>query len=192
MGNITIFGTGNMGNAIAGVLASGGASIEHINQSTENPTITGDIVILAVPYPALSDIASRFGDQLAGKVVVDITNPVNFATFDSLVVPAGTSAAAELASLLPESHVLKAFNTNFAGTLAAGTVGPLKTTVLIAGNDSDAKAALANAITAGGVVDAVDAGSLDRAHELEAHGFLQMTLAAAEKISWTGGFALAR
>ncbi|HYI33727.1 MAG TPA: NAD(P)-binding domain-containing protein [Glaciibacter sp.] len=191
MSNITIFGTGNMGNAIAGVLASGGASIEHINQSTENPTVTGDIVILAVPYPALTDNASRFGDQLAGKVVVDITNPVNFATFDSLVAPAGTSAAAELAALLPESHVLKAFNTNFAGTLAADLVGPPKTTVLIAGDDADAKAALANAIAAGGVVDAVDAGSLDRAHELEAHGFLQMTLAAAEKISWTGGFALA-
>lgn len=192
MSSITIFGTGNMGNAIAGVLASSGASIEHINQSTENPTVTGDIVILAVPYPALNDIASTFREQLAGKVVVDISNPVDFATFDSLVVPAGSSATAELAAALPDSHVLKAFNTNFAGTLAAGTVGPLTTTVLVAGDNADAKAALAAAITAGGVVDVVDAGSLDRAHELEAHGFLQMTLAAAEKISWNDGFALAR
>ncbi len=192
MSTITIFGTGNMGNAIAGVLASGGASIQHINQSTANPTIDGDLVILAVPYPALGDIATTFRDQLAGKVVVDITNPVDFATFDSLVVPAGSSATAELAAALPESRVLKAFNTTFAGTLVSGTVGGgAKTTVLIAGDDADAKAALSAAITAGGAVNAVDAGSLARAHELEAIAFLQMALAASEKISWTGGFALA-
>jgi len=86
---------------------------------------------------------------------------------------------------------LKDFNTNFAGTLAAKTVGPVTTTVLIAGDDAEAKATLAAAISAGGV-DAIDVGSLRRAHELEAIGFLQLTLAAGEKISWTGGLALVR
>jgi hypothetical protein len=85
--------------------------------------------------------------------------------------------------------VLKAFNTTFAGTLAAGTVGPLATTVLIAGDDADAKSLLAGIVTAGGL-RAVDAGSLRRARELESLGFLQLTLAASEKISWTGGFGL--
>lgn len=192
MTNVTIFGSGNMGSAIGDILAAGGASVEHITTATPRPAaVSGDIVVLAVPYPALADIAESYREQLAGKTVVDITNPVNFDTFDSLVVPAGTSATAELAAALPDSHVLKAFNTTLAATLAAKTVGANATTVLIAGNDAAAKRALADAITAGGL-DAIDAGSLSRAHELEAMGFLQLTLAATEKIGWTGGFGVVR
>jgi 8-hydroxy-5-deazaflavin:NADPH oxidoreductase len=122
-------------------------------------------------------------------VVVDITNPLNFETFDALTVPADSSSAAEIAAALPQSRVLKAFNTTFAGTLAAGTVGDLTTTVLIAGDDADAKSILAGVISSGGL-KAIDAGSLSRARELEAIGFLQITLAANEKIAWTGGFGI--
>jgi predicted dinucleotide-binding enzyme len=191
MSSVTIFGTGNMGNAIAQVLAAGGAFVQHIGSGEQGTAVQGDLVVLAVPYPALAAITADYADQLAGKVVVDITNPLNFETFDSLVVPAGSSAAAELAGALPHAKVLKAFNTNFAATLASRKVGNAPTTVLIAGDDADAKAALAAAVTAGGV-EAVDAGPLARAHELEAIGFLQLTLAAGEKISWTGGFGLQR
>ncbi len=63
------------------------------------------------------------------------------------------------------------------------------TTVLIAGDDAEAKRVLAAAVEAGGV-RALDAGSLARAHELEAIGFVQLTLAATERIGWTGGFAV--
>jgi predicted dinucleotide-binding enzyme len=191
MTSITIFGSGNMGTAIAGVLADGGATVHHIGSSDTTAGVSGDLVILAVPYPALSDIVTRYGDQLAGKIVVDITNPLNFETFDSLTVAPGSSAAAELAAALPHSSVLKAFNTTFAATLASKKVGGHRTTVLIAGDDAAAKTALAAAVTAGGV-DAIDAGALSRAHELEAIGFLQLTLAVAEKVSWTGGFAVER
>jgi 8-hydroxy-5-deazaflavin:NADPH oxidoreductase len=187
----TILGSGNMGTAIAGVLTAGGADVEHIGSTDTNATIAGDIVILAVPYPALANIVAAYGPQLAGKSVVDITNPLNFETFDSLTVPADSSAAAELAAALPSSNVLKAFNTTFAATPGAKTVGPNKTTVLIAGDDAHAKAALAVAISAGGV-DTVDAGSLSRARELEAVGVLQLTLAVGEKIGWTGGFGIVR
>jgi predicted dinucleotide-binding enzyme len=190
MSNVTIFGDGNMGSAIAGVLSAGGASVKHITTADSDAVVDGEIVVLAVPYPALATIASSYADQLAGKVVVDITNPVNFADFDGLVVPAGSSATAELAEALPSSKVLKAFNTNFAATLGARTVGDNPTTVLVAGDDAEAKQALIAAVAAGGV-KAIDAGSLKRAHELEAVGFLQMTLAAGEKIGWTGGFAVA-
>jgi 8-hydroxy-5-deazaflavin:NADPH oxidoreductase len=191
MTTVTIFGSGNMGTAIDAVLTAGGATVDHVGSADTAATIAGDIVVLAVPYPALQDILTKYASQLAGKVVVDITNPLNFETFDSLTVPAGSSSAAELAAALPAAHVLKAFNTTFAATLGAGTVGPNKTTVLIAGDNAAAKAALAAAISAGGV-DAVDAGSLSRAHELEAIGFLQLTLAVGEKIGWTGGFGIVR
>ena len=61
--------------------------------------------------------------------------------------------------------------------------------MLIAGDDADAKSLLAGIVTAGGL-RAIDAGSLRRARELEALGFLQITLAAGEKIAWTAGFAV--
>ncbi len=191
MSTITIFGNGNMGGAIAGVLQRGGATIQHVGSDQADAHIDGDIVVLAVPYAALSVIAEQYGDQLAGKTVVDITNPVNFETFDGLVVPAGSSAAAELQASLPQSHVVKAFNTNFAATLASGTVGDVVTTVLVAGDDAAAKTALIDAVQAGGL-SAVDAGALVRAHELEALGFVQLTLAVGEKVGWNAGFALVR
>ena len=190
MTNISILGTGNMGQAIAAIAAKGGHNVQQLGQDDLGTAVTGDVVVLAVPYPSLAEIVAQRGEQLAGKVVVDITNPLNFETFDSLVVAADTSAAAELAAALPDSRVLKAFNTTFAGTLASGTVGgSVPTTVLIAGDDTDAKSTLAGIVTSGGL-RAIDAGALKRARELEAVGFLQLTLAATEKISWIGGFGI--
>ncbi len=190
MAHVSILGTGNMGPAIAGVVSASGNTVELLGAADTDKPVTGDVVVLAVPYGAVADIIATRGDQLAGKIVVDITNPVDFSTFDSLVVPADSSATAEIAAALPRSRVVKAFNTTFAATLASGTVGGQQpTTVLIAGDDADAKSLLAGIVTAGGL-RAIDAGSLSRARELEALGFLQITLAAAEKLPWTGGFAV--
>lgn len=189
MAQISIIGTGTMGQAINTAFTQGGHSVEMIGHEDTGKAVSGEIVVLAVPYPALAEIAAARGEQLAGKVVVDITNPVNFETFDSLTVPADSSATAELAAALPNSKVVKAFNTTLAATLATGQVGETTTTVLIAGDDAEAKATLAEAIRATGM-NAIDAGALSRARELEAIGFLQITLAAAEKISWTAGFAV--
>jgi NADPH-dependent F420 reductase len=189
MATVSIIGTGNMGPAIARVAEEGGHDVQLIAHTDKDVEVTGDIVVLAVPYTAVSAVLAERGDQLAGKVVVDITNPVNLETFDSLTVPADGSATAEIAGALPQSRVLKAFNTNFAATLASGAVGSLTTTVLIAGDDADAKSALADVVTSGGL-KAVDAGALNRARELEALGFLQIKLAAGEAIGWTGGFGV--
>ena len=190
MTHVTIIGTGNMGQAIAGVVTKGGNTAELIGHSDSSKPVTGQIVVLAVPYPAVADILATRGDQLASKMVVDITNPLNYETFDSLTVPADSSAAAQIAATLPRSTIVKAFNTTFAATLASGTAGEVPTTVLIAGDDSQAKSQLADVVTAGGL-RAIDSGSLRRARELEALGFLQITLAAQDKTPWTGGFALA-
>ena len=189
MAHISIVGTGNMGQAIAGLAGKGGHTVELLNSSDAGKAVTGDIVVLAVPYPSVAAVLAERAEQFAGKVVVDITNPINFETFDGLTVPADGSAAAELAAALPGAKVLKAFNTNFAGTLVAGAVGSEPATVLIAGDDADAKALLAGVVAAAGL-RAIDAGSLKRARELEALAFLQISLAAGEKITWTGGFAV--
>jgi NADPH-dependent F420 reductase len=189
MAHVSIIGTGNMGSAIAGVVTKGGNTVELLGHGDTDKPVTGDVVVLAVYYGALADVVAQRGEQLVGKVVVDISNPLDVETFDSLVTPADGSATAELAAALPRSRVLKAFNTTFAATLASGTTGGLPTTVLIAGDDADAKSQLAGIVTAGGL-RAIDAGSLRRARELEALGFLQITLAAADKMPWTGGFAV--
>ena len=189
MTNVSILGTGNMGPAIASVVEKGGNTAQLLGSNDVDQPVTGDIVVLAVPYPAVSTVLSQRAEQLAGKVVVDITNPLDFQTFDSLTVAPDASATAEIAAALPQARVLKAFNTNFAATLASGTVGDQPTAVLIAGDDEQAKAQLAEVVTAGGL-RAIDAGSLRRARELESLGFLQITLAAGDKIPWTGGFAV--
>ncbi len=192
MARFTIIGTGTMGTAIGTVLTDGGNEVSHVtHEQVGSAPLDGDVVILAVPYPAIAGIVAAYGEQLKGKTVVDISNPLNFQTFDSLVVPVGSSAAAELQAQFPDSSVLKAFNTNFAATLSSKQVGAERTTVLVAGNDQAAKDAVVAAVEAGGV-SAIDAGSLARAHELEALGFLQLTLAVGEKLGWTGGFAAVR
>ncbi|HKU30229.1 NADPH-dependent F420 reductase [Arthrobacter sp. NyZ413] len=186
---VSILGTGNMGTAIAGVFEKGGNAVQLLGSKDTAVPLSGEIVVLAVPYPAVGKVLSERGGELGGKIVVDITNPLNFETFDSLTVPADSSATAEIQAALPESRVVKAFNTTLAATLASGQVGGQPTTVLIAGDDADAKSRVAEAITSGGL-KSIDAGALRRARELEALGFLQITLAAGEKISWAGGFAV--
>ncbi len=205
--DITIIGTGNMARGIATRALAGGHAVTllgteagkaealagelsgDVRAGAVGDPLSGDVVVLAVYYPDARAAVEQYGDQLAGKVVVDITNPVDFETFDSLVVPADGSAAAEIAAALPQSPVVKAFNTTFAATLASGTVGDVPTTVLIAGDDADAKSLLAGIVTDGGL-RAIDAGPLARARELEALGFLQIGLAAGEKVAWTAGFAV--
>ncbi len=96
-----------------------------------------------------------------------------------------------LQSWLPDSNVVKGFNTTFAATLQSGKIGDLPTTVLLASDDQEAKVTIKEAL-AGSPLRVFDAGALKRARELEATGFLQMTLAASEKIAWTGGFSIVK
>lgn len=185
---ITIFGKGNMGQAIGKNFAEAGNNVQYYG-SKDIAEHLGDIVVMAVPYPALAALAKQYQAELVGKIAVDITNPLNFETWDELVVPADSSAAQQLQKLLPESKVLKAFNTTFAATLQSGKIGELPTTVLVAGDDEDAKAAFKSAL-ASSALRVLNAGKLKRAREMEATGFLQMTLAASKQIGWDGGFGV--
>lgn len=205
MESVTIIGPGNVGSAIAALAAKAGAGVQVLGRDAQKAAalaervggtagtvgdqVTGGIVVLAVPYPALAELAATYRGQLDGRIVVETTNPVDFATFDGLAVPADSSATAELQQLLPNARVLKAFNTTFAGTLASGQTGAAPVTVLVAGDDPEARQKLIDLLQAAGLA-AIPVGSLKRARELEALGFLQLTLAAQEHITWTGGFAV--
>lgn len=103
---------------------------------------------------------------------MDITNSLDFNTFNSLLVPADSSAAAEIAKKVPGAKVLKAFNTNFAASLTTKKVADsVQTTVLVAGDDEEAKKTF-TAMLSGSGLNVIDAGSLKRARELESFGFL--------------------
>ena len=132
-------------------------------------------MILALPYASEPEIIQQYSAQLAGKTVVEITNPFN-ATFDGLATPPDSSAAEEIAKLVPAgTRVVKAFNTTFAGTLVNGQDAGQPLDVLIAGDDLEAKVIISQLVEAGGLRP-IDAGPLTRARQLEALGFLGITL----------------
>ena len=185
---ITIVGTGGMARGIATRALAGGHDVTLIGRDKSKAEalagelggaaqagdgVTGDIVVLAVPYAAAADVLDTHRGDIAGKVVVDITNPVDFDTFEPLSLDAG-SGAQEIAKAAPEgAHVVKAFNTTFAGTLLEGNVAGHPLDVFLAGDDDAAKATVRQLVEDGGL-RAVDAGPLRRARELEALGYLHM------------------
>src|ERR687893_234638 len=112
---VTIIGTGKMSRGIG------------------SRAIAGGLDVLAVYYDDARAAVEHYADQLSGKVVVDITNPVN-ESYDALVVPADGSATQELSQLAPDAKFVKAFNTTFANTLASGRVADQQLDVFIAGD----------------------------------------------------------
>jgi predicted dinucleotide-binding enzyme len=193
-----------MARGIGKRVAEGGNDVELVARNREaadglaseiggsvSDSVTGDVVVLAVPYGAVQDVVSTHGGSLGGKVVVDITNPVDWATFDGMVTPADSSAAEEIAKLLPGSTVVKAFNTTFAPTLVSGKVAGEQLDVLLAGDDADAKQKVASVAEAGGL-RALDVGPLKRSRQLEQLAFLHITaqeplgsgFGSAVKIVW--------
>ncbi len=187
---ITIIGTGSMARGIGTRAVGAGHVVRLVGRQDEKAAalagelgasaaasgdhVTGDVVILAVPYSALGDVLSHYGDDFDGKVVVDITNPMDFTTFEPIKPEAG-SAAEEIAAARPGAKVVKAFNTTFAGTLVDGRVAGQSLDVLLAGDDAGAKETIAHLVEESGLRP-IDAGPLRRARELEAVGFLHISL----------------
>ncbi len=131
----------------------------------------GDIVITALLYDGVVPVVAQYGDALAGKVIVDISNPFN-ATFDGLAHSEQTSIAQEVAKVAPASaSVIKAFNTIFRQVLETG-----RPDVFFAGDDAQAKAEFAAFIDSLGLRP-LDVGGLRMAHWLEGAGVITMGLA---------------
>jgi len=149
----------------------------------------GDIVILALPYASGAPVVAQYGDALAGRVIVEISNP--FAPdFTGLVTPPGSSGAQEVAkAALAGAHVVKAFNTLLGEVLAADKAGDRPLDVFIAGDDAGAKAHLSSFIESLGLRP-LDAGDLKMAHWLEGAGLLMVApgigKAAGESNFWLG------
>ena len=205
--NVTIIGSGNMGRGIGTRAVAGGHSVTFVDRDPEEAEKAakdvrasarngakvsaaslgeaelGDVVVFAVWYGTNLELAKQLGNRLAGKVVVDIANPLN-ATYDGLATAADSSSAEDLAMAIASgARVVKAFNTTFAGTLLTGESGGQKLDVFIAGDDADAKAKVAQIVTDGGM-RAVDTGPLSRARQIEGMGLLHIVLQGALGTNW--------
>jgi 8-hydroxy-5-deazaflavin:NADPH oxidoreductase len=143
----------------------------------------GDVVVLAVWYGTNIELAKQLGKKLAGKVVVDIANPLN-STYDGLATAPDSSSAEDLAKAIADgAKVVKAFNTTYAGTLLSGSVAGQPLDVFIAGDDADAKAKVAQIVTDGGMRP-VDAGPLSRARQIEGMQLLHIVTQGTLGTNW--------
>ena len=205
--NITIIGAGNMGRGIGTRAIAGGHSVTFVdsNPETAQQAATevkasvkngakvstaslgeaelGDVVVFAVWYGTNIELAKQLGDKLAGKVVVDIANPLN-STYDGLATAPDSSSAEDLAKAIANgAKVVKAFNTTYAGTLLAGQVAGQPLDVFIAGDDADAKTKVAQIVTDGGMRP-VDAGPLSRARQIEGMQLLHIVTQGTLGTNW--------
>jgi predicted dinucleotide-binding enzyme len=189
MSSITFIGAGNMARTIGTLAVAGGNTVEIMARDQAKADAlagtmgggttagkwgavpAGDIVITALLYAGVVPAVEQYGDALAGKIIVDISNPFN-ATFDGLAHGEETSVAQEVAKVAPASaSVVKAFNTIFRNVLEKG-----QPNVFFAGDNAQAKADVAEFIKSLGLRP-LDAGGLKMAHWLEGMGLVTMGLA---------------
>jgi predicted dinucleotide-binding enzyme len=189
MSSISIIGAGNMARAIGARAIAGGNTVEIMGRDRSKAADlaralgdgattgewgtapTGDIVIVALLYDGVVPAVAQYGDALAGKVVVDISNPFN-ATFDGLAHREETSIAREAARAAPAgASVVKAFNTVFRQVLEKG-----RPDVFVAGDDAAAKAIVGAFVESLGMRP-LDVGGLAMAHWLEGAGVVTVGLA---------------
>ncbi|WP_371666813.1 NAD(P)-binding domain-containing protein [Streptomyces sp. NBC_00289] len=196
MSSITIIGTGNMARAIGTRAVAGGNTVEVMGRDQSKAADlakalgggattgewgavpAGDIVIVALLFDGVVPAVARYGDALAGKVIVDISNPFN-STFDGLAHREQTSIAQEAAKVVPASaSVVKAFNTVFRHVLEKG-----RPVVFVAGDSAQAKAGVAEFVKSLGLRP-LDVGDLKMAHWLEGAGLVTVGLAGQGVGHW--------
>ncbi|MCV7423501.1 NAD(P)-binding domain-containing protein [Mycobacterium yunnanensis] len=190
MSSISIIGTGNMARTIGTLAVAGGNAVEIIGRNAAKAAAlaatlgggtatkpfgaapSGDIVIVAVRYADVVPVVSQYGEALAGKVIVDLSNPFNDAA-DGLAIPDDTSIAQQVSEVAPaDAHVVKALNTVFGHVLDKGH----RPDVFYAGDDLQAKADVSRFIASLGLRP-LDVGGVKMAHWLEGAGLLLMGVA---------------
>lgn len=203
--NIAIIGAGNVGKALAAstlraghsvtVSSSSGDSAATVARETgataaasNSEAVEGaDLVIIAVPYMAVVDLLDEIGPQLAGKIVVDATNPLK-SDYSGLATE-GTSAAEGIQTHVPTARVVKAFNTAFAARQTDPTISGIDVDGFVAADDEEAKAVVLDLVKSMGF-HPIDAGQLAMSRYLEALAFLNISLQMRHGWSWQAGWKL--
>jgi 8-hydroxy-5-deazaflavin:NADPH oxidoreductase len=202
---VAIIGAGNVGKALATSITRAGHEVTlsastpqsareaadavgaQAAPSNVDATRDAEIVILAVPFVgAGEEVAQDIRESVAGKTVIDVTNPMK-PDFSGSAVE-GSSAAEEFQKQLPEASVVKAFNTIFASHQA----NPSRDIDgFVAGDDEKAKQRVISLVESIGF-SPVDVGPLSAARHLEGMAFINIGLNAANGWSWTSAWKLER
>ncbi len=211
---IAIIGaTGNMGSAISKSLSKGNYRlllkaneqeeldilVKEIASNNPNTEIEAavcpteasweaDIIILAVPFGAEKEVAEKIKEVSNQKIVISISNPLN-ETFDGLVTASDTSAAEELQKLLPNSKVIKAFNTTFAADFSTPVIDDKQVDAFIAGNDEEALQTVSELVTIAGF-NPIVAGNLSISRTLEGMQLLLIQLGFKYNYNWLAGWKI--
>lgn len=201
---IAILGAGNVGTALATAFVRAGHDVVIASPSdaaeaaaasgatvavSNRDAVTGaDAVALAVYFPVVEAIAAEIADLTAGRIVIDVTNRITFGEAGP-EIDTTTSNAEEIARLFPDAHVVKAFNTLFAGRQVDPIAEGVTLDAFVAGDDGAARAAVLELATSIGL-SPIDAGPLVRARQLEGLAFLNIYLNVVNGGSWQSGWKL--
>lgn len=193
--NIGIIGPGKMGSGLGRIWAERGHRIIFSFSRSQDKLNTlarsmknarsgtpaeaaeaSEVILLSVGWAAVKDAIESAG-AMEGRIVIDCTNPLN-ADASGLVIGHTTSAAEEIARLVPGAKVVKAFNTAFAEVYHSGSrlFGSRRPTMFYCGDDSEAKTIVSRLILEVGFTP-VDAGPLKCARYLEPVAMLMIQLA---------------
>lgn len=147
-----------------------------------------DIIIAAVPYSAEKEIAEKIKEVANQKIVISISNPLN-ENFDGLVTDGNTSAAEELQKLLPNSRIIKAFNTTFAADFTKPLIEGKQVDSFIAGNDAGALETVSEVVHTAGF-NPIIAGDLPVSRTLENMQLLLIRLGMKNNYNWHAGWKI--
>jgi NADPH-dependent F420 reductase len=167
--------------------SNAGAEVEAM-ECPRDASWEADIIISAIPYAAEKEIAEKIREVANQKIVVSIANPLN-KTFDGLVTSPDTSAAEELQKLLPNSKVIKAFNTIFAADFATPVIDGRQADAFIAGNDQEAVETVSELVSVAGF-NPIVAGKLPVSRTLENMQLLMIQLGMKYSYNWLAGWKI--
>lgn len=202
---IAVIGAGAVGRAVARAVAAAGNSVvvaatndDHAREiaaqvggsaasSNEEAAREADLIVLAVPFQAIDQVAEEIANAVRGKIVLDVTNPLK-PDYSGLAVT-DRSGAEQVQDKLPQAAVVKAFNTVFAANQAEPVVDGVQLDGFIAGDDASAKSTVADLLTSIGYRP-IDVGGLPSALALEHMAFLNINLNARNNLPWRSGWKL--
>jgi predicted dinucleotide-binding enzyme len=149
------------------------------------------IAVLAVPWSGMEAVIFTAGpDNLAGKIVIDPSNPLDFSgDMPTMALGANDSGGELVQRLLPRSHVVKAFNIVTATHMVHPRLPDGTPDMLIAGNDADAKARVAELIRGFGWRAPIDVGAIVESRLLEGLAMLWV-IYGFRNDHWTHAFSL--
>lgn len=185
--DIAVLGTGSVGRTVADRLLELGHAVtigtrdpQATSARAEHPAVPlatyadaaarAELVVLAVAGAAALDVLALAGaDNLAGKVVVDISNPLDFSAGfpPTLLVKDTDSLGEQIQRAFPEARVVKTLNTLTASLMVHPETLGSSSTVFVSGDDPSAKTAVTELLRAFGHDDVLDLGGIETARGAE-------------------------